>query len=33
VTVTISYRQVFASGLVGRTGVDLTGKAAMRCGG
>jgi len=33
VTVTISYRQVFASGLTGRTGVDLTGTAAMRCGG
>ena len=33
VTVTITYRQVFASGLVGRTGVDLTGTAAMRCGG
>ena len=33
VTVTIKYRQQFASGLLGRAGVDLTGKAAMRCGG
>jgi Flp pilus assembly protein TadG len=33
VTVTIAYRQNFASGLVGRAGVNLTGTAAMRCGG
>ena len=33
VTVTITYRQAFVSGIAGRTGVDLTGTAAMRCGG
>jgi Flp pilus assembly protein TadG len=33
VTVTIRFRQEFVSGLLGRTGIDLTGKAAMRCGG
>ena len=33
VTVTISYRQVFASGLVGRTGADLTAKPPLRCAG
>jgi len=31
VTVTITYRQVFASGVLGSTGVTLTGTAAMRC--
>jgi Flp pilus assembly protein TadG len=31
VTVTITYRQTFASGLLGQSGVDLVGKAAMRC--
>ena len=31
VTVTVTYRQTFASGLLGRTGVTLTGRAAMRC--
>lgn len=33
VTVTITFRQTFASGLLGRTGVDLIGRAAVRCGG
>lgn len=33
VTVTITYRQTFVSGVAGRAGVDLTGSAAMRCGG
>jgi hypothetical protein len=33
VTVTVTYRQTFASGLLGRTGVTLTGTAAMRCEG
>jgi Flp pilus assembly protein TadG len=33
VTVTITHRQEFVSGFLGRTGVDLTGRAAMRCGG
>jgi Flp pilus assembly protein TadG len=33
VKVTISYRQPFASGFLGGTGVDLTGTAVMRCGG
>ena len=31
VTVTITYRQEFASGVLGSTGVTLTGTAAMRC--
>ncbi|GAA4757274.1 hypothetical protein GCM10023328_46480 [Modestobacter marinus] len=33
VTVTIRHRQVFVSGFLGDTGIDLTGRAAMRCGG
>jgi Flp pilus assembly protein TadG len=33
VTVTITHRQPFASGFLGRTGVNLTGQAVMRCGG
>jgi Flp pilus assembly protein TadG len=33
VTARITYRQTFVSGLLGRTGVDLTGTARMRCGG
>jgi Flp pilus assembly protein TadG len=33
VTVTITYHQTFVAGLLGSTGVDLTGTAAMRCGG
>jgi Flp pilus assembly protein TadG len=31
VTVTISYHQTFVAGLLGSTGVDLKGTAAMRC--
>jgi Flp pilus assembly protein TadG len=31
VTVTMTYRQTFASGLLGQSGVDVVGKAAMRC--
>jgi len=31
VTVTVKYHQTFASGLLGSTGIDITGKAAMRC--
>jgi len=33
VTVTITYHQTFVSGVAGRVGLDLTGSAAMRCGG
>lgn len=33
VTVTIRHRQTFVAGLFGNTGVNLEGKAAMRCGG
>ncbi|GAB3304595.1 hypothetical protein GCM10027451_10390 [Geodermatophilus aquaeductus] len=33
VTVRITYRQAFVSGMLGRTGVDLSGQARMRCGG
>ncbi|MBB3676190.1 TadE/TadG family type IV pilus assembly protein [Modestobacter versicolor] len=33
VTVTIQFQQNFTSGLVGRANVNLTGRAAMRCGG
>jgi Flp pilus assembly protein TadG len=33
VTVTIAYRTGFAAGLLGAAGVDLDGKAVMRCGG
>ena len=33
VTARITYRQTFVSGLLGRTGVDLSGTARMRCGG
>ncbi len=33
VTARVTYRQDFVSGLLGRTGVDLTGTARMRCGG
>jgi Flp pilus assembly protein TadG len=33
VTLTVSYRQVFTFGGLGRTGVDLIGRASMRCGG
>jgi Flp pilus assembly protein TadG len=31
VKVTITYHQTFVAGLLGTTGVDLTGTAAMRC--
>ncbi|WP_369253988.1 TadE/TadG family type IV pilus assembly protein [Geodermatophilus amargosae] len=33
VTLKITYRQLFASGLLGRTYVDVVGTASMRCGG
>jgi Flp pilus assembly protein TadG len=33
VTVTVNFRQPFVGGFLGGTGVDLTGKAVMRCGG
>jgi Flp pilus assembly protein TadG len=33
VTVTVSYTQPFIAGLLGSNGVELTGKAVMRCGG
>jgi Flp pilus assembly protein TadG len=33
VTVTVVYTQPFAAGLLGKSGVELTGKAVMRCGG
>ena len=33
VTVTIAYRKSFGAGLFGDAGIDLTGKAVMRCGG
>ncbi|MBN1092282.1 pilus assembly protein [Blastococcus sp. TML/M2B] len=33
VTVTVRYRQNVVAGLVRGAGFDLTGKAAMRCGG
>jgi Flp pilus assembly protein TadG len=33
VTVTVRYHQPFASGFLGGVGVDLTGRAVMRCGG
>ena len=33
VTVTVRYHQDVVAGLLGGTGFDLTGKAAMRCGG
>jgi hypothetical protein len=33
VTVTVTYTQPFAAGLLGKNGVELTGKAVMRCGG
>jgi Flp pilus assembly protein TadG len=33
VTVTVTHHQTFVSGLLGRSGVDLVGKAAMRCAG
>ncbi|SDE92777.1 TadE-like protein [Blastococcus fimeti] len=33
VTVTIKYHQNVVAGLLGGAGFDLTGKAAMRCGG
>jgi hypothetical protein len=31
--VTVIYTQPFAAGLLGQNGVELTGKAVMRCGG
>jgi Flp pilus assembly protein TadG len=31
VTVTVTYHQTFATGLLGGSGIDLVGKAAMRC--
>jgi Flp pilus assembly protein TadG len=33
VTVRVTYRQHFVSGMLNRTGVDLSGQARMRCGG
>lgn len=33
VTVTVTHHQAFGSGFLGGVGVDLTGKAVMRCGG
>jgi Flp pilus assembly protein TadG len=33
VAVTVIYTQPFAAGLLGQNGVELTGKAVMRCGG
>ena len=33
VTVTVTYTQPFVAGLLGKNGVELTGKAVMRCGG
>lgn len=33
ITVTVRFTQPFVSGLLGGAGVDLTGKAVMRCGG
>ncbi len=33
VTVTVRYHQTAVGGLLGTAGFDLTGKAAMRCGG
>jgi Flp pilus assembly protein TadG len=33
VTVTVRYHQPFASGFLGGTGVDLSARAVMRCGG
>lgn len=33
VTARVTYRQTFVSGFLGRTGVDLSGTARMRCGG
>jgi Flp pilus assembly protein TadG len=33
VTVSVTYTQPFAAGLLGKNGVELTGKAVMRCGG
>ena len=33
VAVTVVYTQPFAAGLLGQNGVELTGKAVMRCGG
>ncbi|MCZ2810084.1 pilus assembly protein [Modestobacter sp. VKM Ac-2979] len=32
VTVTVTARRTFVAGVLGSTGVDLTGTAAMRCG-
>ena len=33
IAVTVTYTQPFAAGLLGHNGVELTGKAVMRCGG
>ena len=33
VTVTVAYTKSFGAGLLGDHGIDLTGKAVMRCGG
>jgi Flp pilus assembly protein TadG len=33
VTVTITFRQPFVSGLLGSAGMDVSAKAVMRCGG
>ncbi|TKJ20692.1 hypothetical protein A6V29_08340 [Blastococcus sp. CCUG 61487] len=33
ITVTVRHHQTFVAGLLGGAGLDLTGKAAMRCGG
>jgi Flp pilus assembly protein TadG len=33
VTVTVRHHQTVVGGLLGGAGIDLTGKAAMRCGG